>query len=77
MPDADDVRQDLVENDADYRRLYLEHQDYEGKLADLNAKSLPSPDDEAEEKRIKLHKLRLKDEMEQILRERMAAGVSA
>ena len=77
MPDSEDTRRDLVENEADYRRLYLEHQEYEAKLAELNAKSLRSPEDEAEEKRIKVHKLRLKDEMEQILRDRMAAGVSA
>lgn len=77
MPDFEDLRQDLSMNDADYRRLLQEHQEYERRLAELNAKSLLSPEDEAEEKRIKLHKLRLKDEMEQILRDRAQAQVSA
>jgi uncharacterized protein YdcH (DUF465 family) len=77
MPDFEDLRQQLSETDSDYRRLQQEHQEYEQRLEELNAKSLLSPEDEAEEKRIKLHKLRLKDEMEQILREHARAEVSA
>ncbi len=63
-----DLREELVASDEEYRRLYQEHQDYERRLDELNHRSLLSQDDEIEEKRIKLHKLALKDRMEVIVR---------
>jgi uncharacterized protein YdcH (DUF465 family) len=63
-----DLREELVASDEEYRRLYQEHQEYERRLDELNHRSLLSQDDEIEEKRIKLHKLALKDRMEAIVR---------
>jgi uncharacterized protein YdcH (DUF465 family) len=63
-----DLREELVASDEEYRRLYQEHQEYERRLDELNHRSLLSQDDEIEEKRIKLHKLTLKDRMEAIVR---------
>jgi uncharacterized protein YdcH (DUF465 family) len=63
-----DLREELIATDEEYRRLYREHQDYERRLDELNHRSLLSQDDEIEEKRIKLHKLALKDRMEAIVR---------
>lgn len=65
----DDLREELLATDEEYRRLYQEHQEYERRLDELSAKTLPSEDDEIAEKRIKLHKLALKDRMEQIARQ--------
>jgi len=77
MPDRDsDLRAELLESNEQYRNLFEEHQLNERRLEELNAKSLPSEDDELEEKQIKLHKLSLKDQMEAILREHREAHVT-
>ena len=79
------LKDELLQTDDEYRRLFEEHQDYERRLATINQKSLLSQEDEVEEKKIKLHKLMLKDHMEDILRHHReghheahhATGVSA
>lgn len=77
MPNLDALKQDLLRTNETYRRLHDEHQECEARLAQLSQRSLPSEEDEAEEKRLKVHKLALKDRMETILREHRASGVSA
>lgn len=78
MSDRDaDLRAELLASNEEFRSLYEDHQKSERRLEELNAKSLPSQDDELEEKQIKLHKLHLKDQMEAILREHRQAGVPA
>ena len=69
MSDQDaQLKQELIESDDEFRRLYDEHQSFERRLEELTHKSLLSERDELEEKQIKLQKLRLKDRMEAILR---------
>jgi uncharacterized protein YdcH (DUF465 family) len=77
MPNRDDLKEELIKTDDLFRRLYEEHREYERRLAELKQKSLPSQDDEAEEKKIKLHKLTLKDRMEEILRAHRDSRVTA
>ena len=78
MPNRDDLlKEELLQTDDEFRRLYEEHQDYERRLQELNHKSMFSQEDEIEEKKIKLHKLTLKDHMEQILRAHRESRVSA
>ncbi|HEX4495078.1 MAG TPA: DUF465 domain-containing protein [Thermoanaerobaculia bacterium] len=77
MSQHDDLKAELIKTDDEFRRLYEEHQDYEKRLQEINLKSLLSQEDEIEEKKIKLHKLNLKDHMEQILRAHREARVSA
>lgn len=72
-----ELREELIQTDDEFRQLHAEHQEYEHRLQELSQKSLPSQEDESEEKRIKLHKLTLKDRMEQILREHRESRVSA
>lgn len=67
------LKDELIESDEAFRRLYDEHQDYKRRLKEMRAKSLLSQDDEIEIKRIKLHKLALKDRMEVMLREHREA----
>jgi hypothetical protein len=69
MPHLDDLKRDLLRSHDAFRRLHAEHQECEARLAQLAQRSLPSPEDEVEEKRLKLRKLALKDRMEEILRE--------
>jgi uncharacterized protein len=77
MPTRDELKEELIQTDEEFRRLYEEHQEYERRLQDIQQKSLLSQDDEGEEKRIKLHKLVLKDQMEAILRTHRESRVSA
>ena len=77
MSQYDDLKEELLETDEEFRRLYEEHQEYERRLQTINQKTLLSQEDEVEEKKIKLHKLVLKDHMEQILRQHRETRVSA
>lgn len=73
----DRLTEELLETDDEFRHLVEEHKRSEERLGELQTRSMLSPEDEVEEKQIKLHKLYLKDQMEQILRRHREAGVSA
>lgn len=77
MSQIDPVVEELVQTDETFRNLYEEHQEYKQRLVDIRTKSLPSQEDEIEIKRIKLHKLSLKDRMEAMLREHSRAHATA
>jgi len=77
MAQVDELKAELIQTDPEFRRLHEEHQEYDHRLHALAQKTLPSQEDEAEEKKIKLHKLMLKDHMEQILRAHREARVVA
>ena len=75
--DHDALARELLESDAEFRRLHDDHQECERRLDELNAKSLLSQDDEIEEKKLKVHKLALKDRMEHMLRSRESMRATA
>lgn len=77
MPNAEALKQELIESNESFRRLHDEHRDRERRLHAIAMKTLLSQEDEAEEKRIKIHKLALKDQMERMLRELRETQVSA
>ena len=77
MSQHDDLKAELIKTDDEFRRLYEEHQEYERRLHEINQKTLLSEADESEEKKIKLHKLTLKDKMEHLLRLHRESRVSA
>jgi uncharacterized protein len=77
MPNQDALKEELIQADEQFRRLYEEHKSCEHRLTEINQKTLLSQDDEIEEKKITLHKLVLKDRMEEILRAHREARVSA
>lgn len=77
MPNREALKDELFRTDAEYRALFEEHQECERRLHDLLGKSMPSQEDELEEKRIKVHKLALKDRMETIVRARLESQVVA
>jgi uncharacterized protein YdcH (DUF465 family) len=74
---VDRAANQLVESNSDYRRLHDEHQQYKQRLTTIRQKTLPSEDDEIEMKRIKLHKLTLKDQMETIRSQHVLEHASA
>ena len=65
----DSTRERLIASDKTFRSLYEEHLEYKKRLESIRHKSLLSQEDEVEMKRIKLHKLSLKDRMEAIVRQ--------
>jgi len=74
MPISVDLKEELLRSHDEFRRLHDEHHECESRLAELTHKTLPDPEDEVEEKRLKIHKLALKDRMEEILREQRSAA---
>lgn len=69
----DDVKEELLANNAEFRRLYEQHRDFDAQLQDLRAKAVLSAEDEIEAKRIKVQKLQLKDRMEMMIRDHQRA----
>ena len=69
MPNLDDgLKKELRETDEEFRRLFEEHQNHKQRLNVIKEKSFLSPEDETEAKQIKLHKLGMKDRMQEIAR---------
>lgn len=77
MTQIDPAKEELIQNDEAFRSLYEEHQEYKQRLRAIRMKSLPSEEDEIEIKRIKIHKLSLKDRMEAMLLEHARAHATA
>ena len=63
---AAQVRDLLLANNDEFRRLSQEHQQYSQRLDSLINKRYLSDDEKVEEVRLKKLKLRLKDEMERL-----------
>ena len=67
MSDYSALQEEMLETDEEFRRLYDEHQSCERRLDEINQKSFLSQEDEFEQKRLKRHKLTLKDQMHAML----------
>jgi uncharacterized protein YdcH (DUF465 family) len=63
------LKERLLAENAEFRKLFEEHQIHESKLARLAAKPFLSADEEREEKDLKKRKLALKDHMYLIMRD--------
>ena len=63
----DDLKSHLMATDDAYRTLSDAHAEYHKQLEAIEAKTHVTSEDEAEETRLKKLKLRIKDEMTQIL----------
>ncbi len=66
--DQEAMRQHLHQTNEEFRELSDEHRACEDKLDVLASKSSLSTEDETEVKRLKVHKLTLKDRMHTIIR---------
>ena len=67
MPVHPGIRETLMERDADFQRLVAEHTQYETQLNSLCRQTYLNSEDLLLEIELKKRKLRLKDEMEQIV----------
>ncbi len=63
------VRDQLMANHEEFRRLVVEHTQYSQRLDSLTQKRFLTEDEKLEEVRLKKLKLRLKDQMEMIERQ--------
>jgi len=66
------LREQLAQQNPEFRKLLDEHQARERRLDELSAKGWLTGDEELEQKRLKKEKLMLKDRMEAHLRAHIA-----
>jgi uncharacterized protein YdcH (DUF465 family) len=62
IPEAE-LRDQLIKENAEFRRLAEEHQSYDQQLEDLSNKHYLSEEEQLQEKTLKKKKLMLKDQM--------------
>ncbi len=63
------IREQLMATDSEYQRLCREHTRYDTELDQLTSKAYLSEQEKMEEVRLKKLKLRVKDQMEQLVRQ--------
>ncbi len=66
-----EIRTFLMASDAEFRRLAEEHSQYESQLEQLGKSSYLSADDLVQEMSLKKLKLRVKDQMEELIAQRL------
>ena len=70
MPQTPDVlRENLLAQNAEYRRLDEQHHEFESRLVVLTDKVVLNDDEQVEESTLKKKKLQVKDRMEAIARQ--------
>jgi uncharacterized protein YdcH (DUF465 family) len=67
--DEKQLKELMLKENSEFRKLYEEHQSYEKKLESLKNKSFLSEAEKLEERQLKKHKLALKDKMYQMMAE--------
>ena len=63
------IREELMANNPEYRRLREEHVRYASQLDQLTTKAFLTEEEKLEEVRLKKLKLRVKDQMEMLVRQ--------
>ena len=69
MPDSEDARLRLLDRSAAFRQLSSDHHSLDDRLKLLATKTRLNDDEQLEEVRLKKEKLRLKDQMEMLVRQ--------
>ncbi|MCL6544166.1 MAG: DUF465 domain-containing protein [Bryobacteraceae bacterium] len=72
----DELKAHLMETNEEFRRLAQEHCEYKKKLEALSSRIYLTPEEQLEEVRLKKIKLKLKDQMEEILNRYRAQQVA-
>ncbi len=63
----EELKAHLMETDEGFRRLAMQHCDFKKQLEALSSRSYLSPQEQVEETRLKKQKLKLKDQMQEIM----------
>jgi len=71
-----ELKAHLMATSEDFRQLAAQHAEYERQLDAIEAKPHVTPEDEVEEHRIKKLKLRVKDQMNEIMAHNKAEKVA-
>jgi uncharacterized protein YdcH (DUF465 family) len=64
-----EIKAHLMQTNEHFRHLMSQHHQYDGLVEALESKHVLTPEEEIEEHRLKKVKLRLKDQMEQMVSE--------
>jgi uncharacterized protein YdcH (DUF465 family) len=64
---ADNLKEELMTSNSEFRELAREHGRYEARLSELSALSYPNDEEQLEEVTLKKKKLALKDQMYSIM----------
>jgi uncharacterized protein len=72
----EELKTHLIETNEEFRVLAQQHADYERLINEIEAKAHVTPEDEFEEHRLKKLKLRLKDQMAEIMNRESASEVA-
>lgn len=67
VTNTDSIKEQLMENDPEFRELAREHGRYEERLSELSALQFPSDEEQLEEITLKKKKLAVKDQMHAII----------
>jgi uncharacterized protein YdcH (DUF465 family) len=70
MPTSQELRENLLNTDEEFRALSMKHHELDERLHELAVKSYLPESEQVEEITLKKRKLQLKDRMEDILRRR-------
>lgn len=70
-PSSEEIKAQLLQSDENFRKLYEQHRQYDQKLQEFSQLKYPTPQEQIEIQNLKKLKLKLKDQMEQIIRQRM------
>ena len=70
MTGSQQLRENLLQTDEEFRRLAAQHRDLEARLGELSRQLYRTGQEEMEKATLKKRKLQLKDRMEEILRRR-------
>lgn len=69
MTNEDEIKEYLISNDPDFRRIVEEHRSYDQQLQALNDRAHVSDQEQLDEVHIKKKKLYLKDQMSRMIHE--------
>ena len=69
MTRDEEIKEFLISNNADFKRLVEEHQSYDNKLRELANRSHVSGQEQIEEVQLKKKKLFLKDQMSRMIQQ--------
>ena len=72
----DDLKAHLMATDEDFRKLAEQHAAFKKRIEEIESKSRLTPSDEDEEHRLKKLKLRVKDQMNEIISRHRAKNVA-
>jgi uncharacterized protein YdcH (DUF465 family) len=76
MTKADNLKEELMTSNPEFRELAREHGRYEARLSELSTLSYPSEEEQMEEVTLKKKKLAIKDQMYSIMLQHEKSPVS-